>query len=207
MNSQKTLFDNAESSKEDKFPNELPKDWKWITVENCLDKKAKFRLGKLKSKDYLENGDYPIIDQGKKFVIGYYNDETLLYDGKLPVVLMGDHTLNLKYVNFNFIQGADGLKVLIPKEGILAKYLYYMLEFAKPEVEKYSRHYKIVKNLYIPIPYKENHPDIEKQQKIIVKLDMLNKKLNELFRLQRLQIMKISELRDSILNKAFKGQL
>ena len=186
----------------------LPEGWRLVKVEDALNNKAKFKIGKLKSSDYLKEGAYPIIDQGQKFIAGYHNDESLLYDGQLPIIALGDHTLNIKYIDFRFIQGADGLKILIPNKNIIyEKYLYYSLEFFKPKVEKYSRHYKIIKNLLIPIPYKDNAPDLQRQKEIAEYLDNLHNKIKRLEELQEKQLNLFKELKESILNKAFKGEL
>ena len=206
INETKELF-NAVLNKVFKEAEE-GEGWKWVKVEDVLNKKAKFKIGKVKSKDYLKEGKYPIIDQGKNFIAGYHDDENLLYDGELPVIALGDHTLNIKYINFRFIQGADGLKILIPNKNIIyGKYLYHSLEFFKPKVKKYSRHYKIVKNLLIPIPYKDNKPDVEKQKQIANRLDNLSEKIKQLEQLQEKQLNLFKELKESILNKAFKGEL
>jgi hypothetical protein len=182
-------------------------DFRWVKIEDSINKKSKFKLGKLKSEEYFDQGTYPIIDQGKEFIVGFNNNESLLYNGKLPVVLMGDHTLNIKYVDFRFIQGADGLKILIPKDKILARYLYHMIKFVRPNVKKYSRHYKIIKDLLIPLPFKNNQIDTEKQFDIVNYLDELEKKIKQLENFQDIQLQKFTHLRESILNKAFKGQL
>jgi type I restriction enzyme S subunit len=190
--------------------NKIFKDeeFKLVKVEDALNNKAKFKIGKLKSSDYLKEGACPIIDQGQKFIAGYHNDESLLYGGQLPIIALGDHTLNIKYIDFRFIQGADGLKILIPNKNIVyEKYLYYSLEFFKPKVKKYSRHYKIIKNLLIPIPYKDGKPDLQKQKEIAEYLENIHNKIKKLEELQEKQLNLFKELKESILNKAFKGEL
>ena len=63
---------------------------------------------KTKQKDYLPFGPYPIVDQGKRLVGGYTDDETMLSLAELPVIIFGDHTRCVKYVDFPFGAGADG---------------------------------------------------------------------------------------------------
>ena len=62
---------------------------------------------KLDKKYYLPKGLYPIIDQGQKYIIAYTNDEEALLPSA-EYVLFGDHTREIKYVDFAFAQGADG---------------------------------------------------------------------------------------------------
>jgi type I restriction enzyme S subunit len=81
---------------------------------------------KVMRKDYLQFGDLPVIDQGQDFIAGY-TEANNGYDGPLPVVLFGDHTRIFKYIDFPFALGADGVKVLEPKEGFDAKFLHFYL--------------------------------------------------------------------------------
>ena len=67
---------------------------------------------KIKQKQYIENGRLPVIDQGSKLIGGYSDDEEKIVKCNLPVIVFGDHTKCVKYVNFPFCAGADGIKVL-----------------------------------------------------------------------------------------------
>ena len=66
---------------------------------------------KLTKKHYKASGEFPIVDQGKDFIAGYTNNESVIVsDGEY--VVFGDHTEAIKYVDFAFAQGADGIKIL-----------------------------------------------------------------------------------------------
>ena len=72
---------------------------------------------KLPQEFFLIDGQYPVVDQSKKFIAGYINDqEYLVKSTGLPVVIFGDHTKAIKFVDFPFAMGADGVKVLKPKD-------------------------------------------------------------------------------------------
>lgn len=105
---------------------------------------------KLKSSEYLESGKYPVVDQGKQFISGYTNEE-----GAFPekeYVIFGDHTCAVKFVDFSFVQGADGVKVLLPKaDDLLPRYLYYCMKNIKMDSD-YSRHWSKMKVQKIPVP-------------------------------------------------------
>ena len=105
---------------------------------------------KVKTSQYLKKGKYAIIDQGQSKIAGYTNDEFILIP-KGEYVLYGDHTCTVKYVNFRFAQGADGLKIL-KTEQVLTKYLYYALSNFNIKNNEYKRHWSIVKEIYIPVP-------------------------------------------------------
>jgi len=206
MSKTKIKPENKEEFEEIKnVPYPLPEGWKWVRLSDVLDKKAKFNLGKVKNKDYLTLGKYPIIDQGEKFIAGYFNKENLLYNGKLPVIIIGDHTLKVKYVDFPFIQGGDGLKILIPQDTIVyPKYLYFMIVFAKPKVKTYSRHWKIIKNLLIPIPIKNGKPDLEKQKQIVERVETIFKEIDKAIALRQKALEDTKKLFENVLNKIFK---
>lgn len=106
---------------------------------------------KLKTTDYLEVGQYPVIDQGQKFIVGYSNDVSAVISGG-PYCLFGDHTREIKYVDFDFIQGADGLKILKTKNGILSRYFLHCMRFSDIPNRGYNRHWSIAKEIEIPLP-------------------------------------------------------
>ena len=140
---------------------------------------------KLPQEFFLIDGQYPVVDQGKKFIAGYINDKDYLVKSTdLPVVIFGDHTKAIKFIDFPFAMGADGVKVLKPKDECDTKYLYHYLRYAKIPDAGYSRHYKFLKELEIPLPpLLEQHRIAsildqadelrQKRQQAIEKLDQL----------------------------------
>lgn len=105
---------------------------------------------KIKRQDYLEEGLYPIVSQEARLVSGYWNDLEALMGLSEPVVVFGDHTCCLKYVDFDFVVGADGTKVLKPKPGILAAYLYFGLRSQPIPEGGYARHFKLLREKCLP---------------------------------------------------------
>ena len=117
---------------------------------------------KIKSNDYLENGLYPVIDQGQDFIGGYTNESSFPKD---EYVIFGDHTCVVKYVDFAFVQGADGVKVLAPiKSIIIPKFLYYCMDSIQMDVS-YARHWSKMKEKEVPVP------PLEVQREIVRVLD------------------------------------
>lgn len=160
------------------------KETKRRLVRDCIIKPHS-NIVKIPKNKFLQSGKYPIIDQGKDLIGGYTNEIKLLYSGDLPVILFGDHTLCLKYVDFPFALGADGVKLLIPSKELDPKYFYYALKNVNIESRGYSRHYKYLLQEQIKIPpislqkefSKKAHPfeDIRKMQ------TATSEKLNLLF--------------------------
>jgi len=129
---------------------------------------------KLAKNKFLDTGSYPVIDQSQEDISGYTNDEKLVYSGKLPVVIFGDHTLIVKYIDFPFVRGADGTKIITANsEIVIPKFLYYLLLNSRIESHGYSRHFRFVKELSFKIP------PLKLQKKIVERLDAI-RKLQEL---------------------------
>ncbi|MCP4269635.1 MAG: hypothetical protein GY777_29365 [Candidatus Brocadiaceae bacterium] len=116
-------------------------------VKDCTGGNAK-----IKQSNYLPEGLLPVVDQGQEIVAGFIDDESMKYKGDLPCVIFGDHTCILKYVDFDFVLGADGTKILVPDSGkVNVKYLYYFLNTVHIPNRGYSRHFKYLKRCKIPV--------------------------------------------------------
>jgi type I restriction enzyme S subunit len=102
--------------------------------------------------EYKKIGRFPVIDQGKSLVAGYVDDETHLCGAGRPAIVFGDHTRCLKFIDFPFCMGADGVKVLRPKIEADLKYLYYFLKQLNLPDAGYSRHFKYLKRAEVVLP-------------------------------------------------------
>ena len=107
---------------------------------------------KVPQAEYLSEGSHAVVDQGKKLIAGYSNDVLNVSNAQPPVIVFGDHTRVLKYVDFSFCMGADGIKVLKPKIDADTKYLYYALQNLHIPNNGYDRHFKYLKRFQIPLP-------------------------------------------------------
>ncbi len=108
---------------------------------------------KIPKENYLKEGGFPVIDQGKNFIAGYTNDKNKIVLTTVPSIIFGDHTRILKYVDFPFTIGADGVKVLqVNLDKAYPRYIYYYLSSIELPDAGYSRHYKYLKDIKIPIP-------------------------------------------------------
>ncbi len=169
------------------------KKHEYIKVAKVL-LKNKFNVGKLDTKDYQESGLYPIIDQSKNEITAYSNNKECVYNGTLPVLIFGDHTTSVKYIDFPFILGADGTKILSANEDIvLTKYLYYAIQNLNIIPQGYRRHYSILMDLEIPLL------SIEKQKELISQLDTMESLIQ-----QQKQVLCISQqLKQELINRIF----
>ena len=107
---------------------------------------------KIKKSGYLPSGAIPVVDQSQEFIAGYINDTERAYAGHLPVIVFGDHTCTLKYVDFPFAIGADGTQLIRPTKDFDIRYLYYALRDLSLEHFGYQRHFKYLKTSKILCP-------------------------------------------------------
>lgn len=143
------------------------------------------KLGyKIPTSEYLSEGKFPIIDQGHGQIAGYTNLQSGVFEN-VPVIIFGDHTRAVKYVNTPFFLGADGVKVLKSKiKDTDYKYLFYFLQTAHIPNTGYNRHFKWLKELEIPLP------PISEQRRIASILD----KVTDLTAKRRSQLEKLDLL-------------
>lgn len=135
-----------------------------MTVSVSFNEAFKDKTGKnpkVPKSEYKESGDIPVIDQGKNYISGYTSSDNQMVSTSLPVILFGDHTKAVKYVDTPFALGADGVKVLEPQPGFLPKYLYWQLVDSKLPNAGYSRHFKFLKENSF------KKPSLEEQDKIV----------------------------------------
>jgi type I restriction enzyme S subunit len=145
---------------------------------------------KIKKGEYLPAGTLPVVDQGQEPIGGYTDDPDARCNAPLPCLLFGDHTKVIKYCNFPFALGADGVKVLEPRSDIDTRFAFHYLSVLPlPTDAGYSRHFKFLKRAWFPLP------PLPEQQRIAAILDKA-----DAIRRKRQQTL---ELADQFLRSAF----
>ena len=175
---------------------------RWITLpfEECLDNRD-IKFKKLKKKDIKPEGIYPVIDQGENFISGYIDNEADLFFGPLPAIIFGDHTRRIKFIDFQFAVGADGTKILHPFEFLNQRFFYYYLRSLNIESQGYSRHYRFLKAIDVPVP------SLNEQRRIVAKLELLLAKVEACQeRLNKIPAI-LKRFRQSVLAAACSGRL
>ncbi|HGS5268507.1 TPA: restriction endonuclease subunit S [Vibrio parahaemolyticus] len=172
-------------------------DVEWIALREVV--KTVTAPAKLKRESYRETGKTPIIDQGEKFITGYTDEDVKA----LPLgeyVIFGDHSEHIKYVDFSFIQGADGLKIL-KSISDNPKYVYYsFLNFYKKELN-YKRHWASASETLIPIPCPDNpEKSLAIQAEIVRILDAFTAMTAELTAELNLRKKQYNYYRDQLLS-------
>lgn len=131
--------------------------------------KTKIAANQIESK-----GKYPVITQeNDRTIAGYTNVEKVIDD--LPLIVFGDHSCTFKYIDFPFVRGADGTKLLkVDESVIITKFLYeYLQTIQIVNSGKYERHFKYLKQIKVPVP------SISDQLTIISKIETLKQKIQE----------------------------
>lgn len=127
---------------------------------------------------WLHTGDLPIISQDSTDnITNFVNSSKFKPITDLPIVVFGDHTCMFKYIDFEFVRGADGTQLLKPSEKYNILFFYYLLCNIKkyiPDANKYQRHFKYLKELDI-----SNYEfDIHNQNRIAAVLSTIDAKIH-----------------------------
>lgn len=135
--------------------------WTWRVVGQCLVPTSFRSKGQIQARDYRPTGRYPVIDQGQSVIAGWTDDNSAAIDSPLPVVVFGDHSRALKFVDFPFARGADGTQVLVPASDLDPRYFYYACKFIDVSARGYNRHFVQLKESVFACP-----EDIDLQRRI-----------------------------------------
>jgi len=195
-----------------------------LTVDKKIEIKSKYtlqRLGdlllkvegnqtKVAKEDILSSGSIPVITQeASSFITGYTEEQKVITD--LPLIVFGDHSCTFKYVDFEFVRGADGTQ-LIKVNNQNLKYIYeFLCSVDIDNKDKYERHFKYLKDVKIPLPpldiqaqivseceevdeeYNNNQINIEKYRKEIAEVfDELDNKATKDIRFSNTSLFDIS---------------
>lgn len=176
--------------------NGVPEGWSKELIGDVIGKIP--RTKQIKIAEYLREGIIPIVDQSRDFIAGYSNDTEALVDIGIPVIVFGDHTRILKYIQFPFAKGADGTQLIVSnRDNMPQSLLYLSLIGVDLSNYHYARHFKYLKAESILVP----------SQGIADKFDNLVTPM--LIQIQKLRdkCNKSSRARDSLLPRLMSGEL
>ena len=174
----------------------VPEGWCKELVGNVIEKS--YRSKQVMTADYMAEGKIPIIDQSRDFIAGYTDDEETLVSLDKPIIVFGDHTRVLKYIQFPFAKGADGTQLIVSKcENLPQSLLYLSLLNLDLSNYHYARHFKYLKAEEIIIPNME----------IAVKFDCSIIPIFKKVQILRNQIIRAQQARDRLLPKLMSGEM
>ena len=162
----------------------IPEGWVSMPFSKAVTR-FQTKGGKLKTIDYLESGSLPVVDQGQKEIVAYTDKVECKFQGPYPIIVFGDHTRNVKLLNFEFSVGADGVVLLRPKDerSLDIRFLYYWLNYVPLHNLGYSRHFKLLKDKFISFP-----ESIDEQRRIVARIEELTRRAEEATQLRQASI-------------------
>ncbi|ROL57710.1 restriction endonuclease subunit M/S [Bacteroidetes/Chlorobi group bacterium Naka2016] len=169
---------------------ELSEGWQMVKLGEVIE--TLIPPKKIPTSEYLNKGAIPIVDQSQNYIAGYTNDLSSKIDIPSPVVIFGDHTCTVKYVDFPFAQGADGIKIIKSSEQILSKYLFFYLLANPIKSDGYKRHFSKLQEFQIPLPL------LEVQQRIVDKIEAERKVIDSLREMVKTYEEKIKRAIDKV---------
>jgi type I restriction enzyme S subunit len=169
-------------------------DWQTCAVSDSFIKNKVGRSNQIPAKDIAQVGRFPVVDQGQEFVAGYCDEESKVIDFDLPLIIFGDHTRCFKFVDFPFVLGADGTKVLLPNKKLYDPRFYFfaLLSLELPS-RGYNRHFKALKERILPLP------SLPEQKKIAHILSTVQRAIE----VQERIIQTTTELKKALMHKLF----
>lgn len=149
----------------DNYRPHIPVEAEWQTEElqNVVDTVTPPL--KLQTSEYGKTGEIPIIDQSQDYIAGWTNQAAAAIDPQDGLVVFGDHTCAVKFVDRTFAQGADGIKILRTRQGLLPKYLALYLQAYPLAQDGYRRHFSKLKE------YPIRFPEVDVQQAIVSEIE------------------------------------
>ncbi len=176
----------------------MKSEWVQTDFNDCIDKVTYTK--KVYRSDFLPIGKYPIISQEAEFINGYWDRNDDVYKTEVPVVIFGDHTQVLKYIDFDFVLGADGVKILKAKPFLYPKYLYYYMQSMQIKNLGYARHFRLLKEKKVTYPL-----SLSEQKRIVSKLDDIFKDAEKAKEIAEKNLQNAKDLFESYLENVFSN--
>jgi len=179
-----------------KIVDGIPDGWEVKKVGELLSRQK--LKPKVRKDEYQDVGTYPCIDQGQDFVGGYTENTEAIYTEELPLIVFGDHTRALKFVNFPFARGADGTQLCKSNHQRLSQELFYW-SLVNIDLSNYfyARHFKFLKDQEVIIP------DAELANQFT---DFAKNGFDQI-RVLRQQSLELAKARDLLLPRLMDGRL
>ena len=173
-------------------------EWKFTKLGDLLDYEQPTKY-LVSSTDYNDSYKTPVLTAGKKFILGYTDEETGVFSRALPVIIFDDFTTANKFVTFPFKAKSSAMKILKAKnESVNLKLVFEMMQTINYIADDYKR--------YWISEYQEFEiklPSAEEQQKIAEVLTFADNEIEALK--NELQIFK--QQKKGLMQKLLTGQI
>ncbi len=178
----------------------IPSHWIYAGFELAFENVSLTGL-KIPQKEYGSTGEFPIVDQGNELIGGYTDDADKVIAPERDAIIFCDHTKCFKYADFSFAPGADGVKVLVPREPIVERFAFYGCKSLRLPDRGYSRHYSFLKKSKFPLA------PVAEQNRIVAKIEELFSELDKGIESLKTAREQLKVYRQAVLKHAFEGKL
>lgn len=184
----------------DLLPNTSPTQRKKVKFEDVLkyEQPTKYIV---KSTKYNNDFKTPVLTAGKGFILGYTNETEGIFTNT-PVIIFDDFTTSSQYVNFHFKVKSSAMKILRPVDNVNLKFLFYKMQTIQHKSDTHKR-YWISEYAKLEIPL----PPLSEQNLIVAEIDRRFAIVDKTLNLIDKSIQNAKNLKQSILKKAFSGEL
>lgn len=176
---------------------EIPEGWEVKKLGELIIKYTDKSIH-IESKNILNKGKYPVITQDNgDFISGFTNEENPIED--VPLIIFGDHSCTLRYIDFSFFRGADGTQIMSFGKDLTIYVYIYLQSIIKqiPGYGKYERHYKYLKEFDVIVP----------ESQYLKNFQLISKPIFDKISQSRLENQQLAELRDWLLPMLMNGQV
>lgn len=184
----------------DLLPSTSPTQRKKVKFEDVLkyEQPTKYIV---KSTKYNNDFKTPVLTAGKGFILGYTNETEGIFTNT-PVIIFDDFTTSSQYVNFHFKVKSSAMKILRPADNVNLKFLFYKMQTIQHKSDTHKR-YWISEYAKLKIPL----PPLSEQNLIVAEIDRRFAIVDKTLNLIDKSIQNAKNLKQSILKKAFSGEL
>ena len=137
----------------------IPKGWSIVPLAEILDyEQPKPYI--VDSENYSQDYSVPVLTAGKKYILGYTNEEYGICT-KLPVILFDDFTTDSRYIDFPFKVKSSAVKILHAKQGINAIYVGYFMNITNLVSKTHKRYWiSEYSKICMPLPPRKEQNQI-----------------------------------------------
>ncbi|CAA0169590.1 conserved hypothetical protein [Tenacibaculum maritimum] len=160
-------------SKLDELLKGVDVEWKTLGDYTDYEQPTKYRV---KSKEYHDDFDTPVLTAGKTFILGYTDETEGIYKGsEKSVIIFDDFTTANKWVDFDFKVKSSAMKLITSKDEskLLLRYIYHWMNTLSSDLVDGDHKRQWISNYAnkkIPIPCPDNPEKSLKIQKEIVRI-------------------------------------
>ena len=129
-----------------------PHAWRQVTFSDIA-RRLNTRAHEVPASEYSDVGAYPIIDQGQAAIAGFSDQsDKVLSCPDQGLIVFGDHTCVVKWVEGKVIIGAQGTQVIQSLEGVSTRFLSYLFQAFGPRIAGYGRHFSMLAGSSFMLP-------------------------------------------------------